>query len=110
MSKKTFQDTDIESWHLPHVERFAWLGEPQTIVNQGQQMVWYPRRMDLPPLEGEHEANAERAWHAPAPAREPRVVDDGKWLPLTPAEALSFWFVLAIFAITTAVWVWRTWW
>lgn len=100
---------DTEPWEPFPMGQLQNEAAPLTVINGTERMTWFPRRMDLPPLEGEHEANAERTWHTPAPARAKRWVDEGEWEPAPDVERV-LWIVLAVvFGAPLLVWLWRTW-
>lgn len=92
---------------------------PLTIVNSGQRMTWFPRRMDgLALAHNEGAAQEGGTFRAPAPARVPRnrplfktdaeMRADG-WEPAGWREtALVLGVPLAIFLAVLGVWVWRT--
>lgn len=75
--------------------------DPLTIVNGTERTVWYPRRMDLPALDGEHEANAGPGQGYRISAKpEPEKLEPGTWLDLIAV----FGSPLVILAICGAVW------
>lgn len=106
---------ETEPSHYPHMERAM---RPLTVVNGTQQTMWFPRRMDLPPLESHAAADEGGTFREPAPARIPRhrplfktdaeMRADG-WEPATWREtALVLGVPLAILLVALGVWVWRT--
>lgn len=94
---------------------------PLTLVNGTQQMTWYPRRMDLPPLEGEHEANAGPCTgykvsapkvprnRAPIFKTDKQMCEEG-WEPVTSREAAALYATpIAILVVVLSVWAYWTW-
>lgn len=60
---------ETEPSHYPHMEREM---RPLTVVNGTQKTTWFPRRMDLPPMENHGAADEGGTFRDPAPARVPR--------------------------------------
>lgn len=96
---------------------------PLTLVNGTQQMTWYPRRMDLPPLEPTDCASEGGTFREPAPARIPRnrplfksdaemraegwePVDEKIESAVVGAVAL---FIVFVFVLPLALWAYRMW-
>ncbi len=75
---------------------------PLTVVNGTHRTTWFPRRMDLPPLESHAAADEGGTFRGPAPARVPRRARlTVNWWPLAG-------FLAVIFGLPLCVLAWRT--
>lgn len=90
---------ETEPTYLPHVERAL---RPLTVVNGTQQTTWFPRRMDLPPLENQDAADEGGTFRESAPARVPRADRmTVNWWPLIGLLAVIFGAPLCVWLIAT---------
>lgn len=74
---------------------------PLTVVNGTHQTTWFPRRMDLPPLENHGAADEGGTFREPVPARVPRSERvHVNWWPVLGLASL-------VFGVPLCVWAWR---